>query len=64
MEGCVVSGLTQSIGVSNFNSEQLQRVLDNAHIKPAVIQVHVNNAIQFYIIFNYFKPNSSSATLT
>lgn len=39
MESCVDSGFTRSIGVSNFNSNQLQRLLDNARIKPVVHQV-------------------------
>ncbi|PNF24354.1 1,5-anhydro-D-fructose reductase, partial [Cryptotermes secundus] len=39
MEECVKSGLTKSIGLSNFNSEQIQRVLDIATIKPVVNQV-------------------------
>jgi len=38
MEECVNLGLAKSIGVSNFNSQQLQRVLDNSKIKPAVNQ--------------------------
>ena len=32
-------GLARSIGVSNFNSEQIKRVLDVATIKPVVNQV-------------------------
>jgi aldehyde reductase len=39
MEGLVKAGLVKSIGVSNFNSEQLQRVLDMCEIKPVVNQV-------------------------
>ena len=39
MEECVELGLTESIGVSNFNSEQIQRVLDVATIRPVVNQV-------------------------
>lgn len=39
MEGCVDDGLTKSIGLSNFNSKQIQRVIDNAKIKPAMLQV-------------------------
>ena len=41
MEECVELGLTKSIGVSNFNSEQIQRVLDVATIRPVVNQVQV-----------------------
>lgn len=53
MEYCVEIGLTRSIGVSNFNSQQLQRLLDNCRVKPAVLQIechpYLNNAkmIQF-----------------
>lgn len=39
MEECVELGLTESIGVSNFNSEQIQRVLDVATIRPVVNQI-------------------------
>ena len=39
MEACVQSGLTRSIGLSNFNSYQLQRVLDTSTIKPVTNQV-------------------------
>lgn len=39
MEACVRSGLVRSIGVSNFNSQQLQRVLDICTIKPVTNQV-------------------------
>jgi len=39
LEDCVKSGLTRSIGVSNFNSKQVQRILDNCTIKPVTNQV-------------------------
>jgi len=39
MEECVRLGLTKSIGVSNFNSEQLTRLLEVATIKPVTNQV-------------------------
>jgi diketogulonate reductase-like aldo/keto reductase len=41
MEECVEMGLTKSIGVSTFNSKQIQRVLDVATIRPVVNQVQV-----------------------
>jgi aldehyde reductase len=46
MEKCVELGLTKSIGVSNFNSEQLEKVLAIATIKPVVNQVIYRNNVQ------------------
>lgn len=45
MEECVHQGLTRSIGISNFNSEQITRLLRTAKIKP------VNNQVILYFIF-------------
>lgn len=39
MEKCVELGLTKSIGISNFNSEQIERLLKVAKIKPVNNQV-------------------------
>ncbi|XP_076630770.1 aldo-keto reductase 1B-like [Colletes latitarsis] len=39
MEECVKLGLTKSIGLSNFNSQQIDRVLSIAEIKPAMNQI-------------------------
>ncbi|GFR02442.1 aldo-keto reductase family 1 member A1, partial [Trichonephila clavata] len=39
MESLVEKGLTKSIGLSNFNSKQIQRIYDSAKIKPTVLQV-------------------------
>lgn len=39
MEKLVDLGLTRSIGVSNFNSEQVDRILSMARIKPVTNQV-------------------------
>jgi len=43
MEEQVDNGLTRFIGVSNFNSEQVDRILDIARIPP------VNNQIQLHL---------------
>ncbi|XP_050408874.1 1,5-anhydro-D-fructose reductase [Patella vulgata] len=42
LEDCVDLGLTMSIGCSNFNSKQLQRILDIARMKPVNNQAEVN----------------------
>lgn len=39
MEKLVDLGLVKSIGVSNFNSEQIERLLANCRIKPVNNQV-------------------------
>lgn len=39
LEGCVKLGLVKSIGISNFNSEQIKRLLTKAEIKPVTNQV-------------------------
>ena len=41
MEKCVDEGLVRSIGLSNFNSQQIQEVIDNSRIKPAVLQASI-----------------------
>lgn len=45
MEQLVNSGKVKSIGVSNFNSEQLERLLSVANIVPAVNQVECSPQI-------------------
>ena len=45
MESCVAKGLVRSIGVSNFNSQQMNRLMDVCSIKPVTNQVsnQINN---------------------
>ncbi|CAG9770501.1 unnamed protein product [Ceutorhynchus assimilis] len=42
MEEAVKLGLTKSIGVSNFNAEQIDRLVKNCTVKPVVNQVECN----------------------
>ncbi|XP_012283257.2 aldose reductase [Orussus abietinus] len=39
MEGVLKKGLTKNIGVSNFNSEQIERVIKNSSVKPVTNQI-------------------------
>ena len=53
MESLVEQGLVRSIGVSNFNSEQIKLILDNCKIKPAVNQVRndIETEPNYYVKF-------------
>ncbi|XP_014260921.1 alcohol dehydrogenase [NADP(+)]-like [Cimex lectularius] len=42
MEEYVKKGVLKAIGVSNFNARQLQRVYENAEIKPSTLQVELH----------------------
>ena len=48
MEALVNKGLTKAIGLSNFNSKQIQRVLDSCNIKPVMLQVIF---VRYFCIF-------------
>lgn len=40
LEDCVKAGLVKSIGISNFNTKQIERLLGAATIKPVTNQVN------------------------
>jgi aldehyde reductase len=42
MEAQVDAGRTKSIGLSNYNAEQIERILKEARIQPANLQVHIS----------------------
>ena len=57
MEECVALGLTKSIGLSNFNSMQIQRIFDTSSIKPAVHQVirsHSNLPNKYHATYSFY----------
>ena len=39
LESCVDEGLVRSLGLSNFNSQQIQNIVQHCRVKPAVVQV-------------------------
>ncbi|XP_045497610.1 aldo-keto reductase AKR2E4-like isoform X2 [Colias croceus] len=45
LEDAKEANLTRSIGVSNFNLSQMERLWENSRIKPAVLQTEVNPSI-------------------
>jgi len=62
MEKLVEKGLTKDIGVSNFNSQQIQDVLDKAKIKPATNQVECHPYLNQEKLFQYCKERGVTLT--
>ncbi|XP_063833210.1 aldo-keto reductase AKR2E4-like [Ostrinia nubilalis] len=58
MEQAVALGLAKSIGVSNFNEEQLERLLKSAKIKPVVNQFEINPTLTQHKLVNFCKEPS------
>lgn len=50
-------GLAKSIGISNFNKNQIQRIIDNATIKPACLQVELHVYFQQNELVDFCKAN-------
>lgn len=53
MEKLLESGRVHSIGVSNFNSEQLERILANCRVKPVTNQVECNARINQKLLIEF-----------
>ncbi|EDW93318.1 aldo-keto reductase family 1 member B1 [Drosophila yakuba] len=62
MEKLVELGLTKSIGVSNFNEEQLTRLLANCKIKPIHNQIEVHPALDQKNLIALCKKNGILVT--
>ncbi|XP_019628788.1 PREDICTED: alcohol dehydrogenase [NADP(+)]-like [Branchiostoma belcheri] len=58
MESLADEGLAKSIGVSNFNSQQLERLLQNCRIKPAVNQVELHPYLAQQELVDFCKRNN------
>ena len=57
MEDLVDSGLTKSIGISNFTVEQINKILAVARIRPAVLQIEAHPYLQQLELLNFCKAN-------
>jgi len=67
MEKLVELKLVRSIGLSNFNSQQIERILEVAKIKPAVLQViffYLCGAVLAVLKYVQFIFTRSNATRT
>lgn len=57
MEEQVDAGRTKSIGLSNFNITQMEKVINSARIKPSCLQVELHVSLQQNELVNYCKKN-------
>lgn len=57
MEKLVDAGLTKTIGISNFNQNQIERILANCRIPPAVLQIELHLYFQQNELVEFCKKN-------
>ncbi|KAL3119934.1 hypothetical protein niasHT_007062 [Heterodera trifolii] len=57
LEKAVALGKVRSIGVSNFNSAQIQRIIDNCNIRPSVLQTECHVFFQQKKLRTFCKNN-------
>lgn len=62
LEKFVGAGLIKSIGISNFNKRQVQRILDNATIRPASLQIELHPYLQQHELVDFCKANNIVVT--
>ena len=62
MEKLVDQGLVKAIGLSNFNSKQIQRVLDNCTIKPAVLQIESHPYLNQHQLISFAQSKGIAVT--
>jgi len=62
MENLVKLGLVKSIGVSNFNSEQIQRILDECEIKPVTNQIECSPTLNQKDLIKFCKERDITVT--
>lgn len=57
MEEQVDAGRAKSIGVSNFNANQVEKLLKSARIKPSCLQVELHVSLQQKDLVKYCQRN-------
>uniref|UniRef100_A0A336KNX9 CSON008193 protein n=1 Tax=Culicoides sonorensis TaxID=179676 RepID=A0A336KNX9_CULSO len=62
MEEMVNKGLTKYIGISNFNQNQIQRVIDNCTIKPVNLQIEMHLYLQQTELLKFCHENDITIT--
>uniref|UniRef100_T1JXD3 NADP-dependent oxidoreductase domain-containing protein n=1 Tax=Tetranychus urticae TaxID=32264 RepID=T1JXD3_TETUR len=62
MEDVHKAGLSKSIGISNFNSEQIKRILDNCEIKPVTNQIEVHPYLTQEPLIDFCLKNGIAVT--
>ncbi|KAJ5251646.1 hypothetical protein N7489_002056 [Penicillium chrysogenum] len=62
MEGLVKSGKAKAIGVSNFSQREIERILANATIKPAVHQMEMHPWLQQKEFFKFHRMHGIHVT--
>lgn len=62
MEDQVDAGRTKSIGVSNFNEKQIDRILCNARIPPVNLQIELHLYFQQKAMVKYCKSKNIIVT--
>jgi aldehyde reductase len=62
MEGLVKKGLAKSIGISNFNKRQTERILQNCTIKPVTNQIEVHPHLNQQKLIDYLKTKDITVT--
>ncbi|EDQ88220.1 uncharacterized protein MONBRDRAFT_32881 [Monosiga brevicollis MX1] len=62
MEELVDAGLVKAIGLSNFNSLQIKEVVENARIKPAVLQIESHPYFQNTKLIDFCKAHNIVST--
>ncbi|XP_054161807.1 aldo-keto reductase family 1 member B1-like [Oppia nitens] len=62
MEDIYKKGLARSIGLSNFNSEQITRILRETQLKPTVNQIEIHPYLSQEKLVNFCKSNNIAIT--